>query len=58
MTSSVIVRGAIALCSLIFLVITVIAATEPSGDYLAVAAICGMFSLGLAVIASMEDVVA
>lgn len=56
MTSSVIVRGAIALCSLILLAVTVIAATAPGGDYLAVAAICGMISLGLAVIASAEGV--
>ena len=56
MTSSIIVRGAIALCSLIFLLLTVITATAPGGDYLAVAAICGMFSLGLALIASAENV--
>ena len=56
MTSSVIVRGAIALCSLIFLFLTVITATEPSGDYFTVAAVCGMISLGLAVIASAEGV--
>jgi hypothetical protein len=56
MTSPVIVRGTIALCSLIFLFLTVITATEPSGDYLVVAALCGMFSLGLAVIASAGGV--
>ena len=55
MTSSIIVRGAIALCSLIFLLLTVITATAPGGDYLVVAAVCGMISLGLAVIASFED---
>lgn len=54
MTSSIIVRGAIILCSLIFLAVTVIAATAPVGDYLAVAALCGMLSLGLAVIASKD----
>lgn len=54
MTSPIIIRGAIALCSLIFLAITVITATAPSGEYLVVAAVCGMFSLGLAVIAAKE----
>jgi len=54
MTSPIIVRRAIALCSLIFLALAVITATEPSGDYLAITAICGTFSLGLAVIASKD----
>jgi hypothetical protein len=52
MTSSTIIRGAIALCSLIFLAITGIAAVAPGGQHFGVAVVYGMLAMGLAVIAA------
>jgi hypothetical protein len=54
MTSPIIARGAIALYSLVFLVITVIAAITPKENHIVIAIVLGAISMGLGVIASME----